>query len=94
MQCSPDLSNQRCDDCLARAISDIGNCCAGKIAASVIKPSCDVRYDNKLFYVPAAPVAPPPPPLLEPQASESSPPPPVAPTEGRQRIVKLNHNLA
>lgn len=87
MQCSPDLSYQGCDVCLARAISDIGNCCAGKIAARVIKPSCDVRYDNKLFYDPAAPVAPPPSPLGS-QAPESSPSPPAAPTEGRRRIAK------
>ncbi|KAJ9136288.1 hypothetical protein P3X46_033380 [Hevea brasiliensis] len=68
-QCTPDLSTQQCDECLAGAIQEIPNCCAGRIGASIIKPSCEVRFDNRLFYVLASNAPPPSPPI--------SPPPPL-----------------
>ncbi|KAF2305016.1 hypothetical protein GH714_001081 [Hevea brasiliensis] len=68
-QCTPDLTTQQCDACLAGAIQEIPNCCAGRIGASIIKPSCEVRFDNRLFYVLASNAPPPSPPI--------SPPPPL-----------------
>ncbi|WCJ20326.1 cysteine-rich RLK (RECEPTOR-like protein kinase) 29 [Euphorbia peplus] len=50
MQCSPDLSGQKCDECLAQTIIGIADCCSGKFAGSVIKPSCEVMFANKLFF--------------------------------------------
>ncbi|EEF31686.1 kinase, putative [Ricinus communis] len=92
MQCSPDLSFQGCDQCLSEAISNIGSCCAGFTSASVIKPSCDVRYDIKLFYDPTASTPPqaPPPRQASPVPEPPPPPPPPEPqTEGRH-ILESN----
>ncbi|KDP20815.1 hypothetical protein JCGZ_21286 [Jatropha curcas] len=64
-ECSPDLSSQECDDCLAQAIRDIPGCCAGSLGAQIIKPSCNVRFDNRFFYQlpsPSSPAVPLPPP--------------------------------
>ncbi|XP_058754093.1 cysteine-rich receptor-like protein kinase 29 [Vicia villosa] len=50
VQCTPDLSSQDCNDCLEGAISQIPTCCDKKIGARVIKPSCNIRYENYRFY--------------------------------------------
>ena len=39
VQCTPDLSQQDCFDCLDRAVSQIPNCCNGKIGGRVLTPS-------------------------------------------------------
>ncbi|KAF7811119.1 putative receptor-like protein kinase [Senna tora] len=53
VQCTPDLSHQDCSDCLVKAISRIPNCCETKTGGSVIKLSCNIRFDNARFYDPA-----------------------------------------
>ncbi|WCJ20324.1 cysteine-rich RLK (RECEPTOR-like protein kinase) 26 [Euphorbia peplus] len=73
MQCSPDLSGQQCDDCLGQAIGGIADCCAGRKGGVVNKPSCQVRFEDQLFYQ-LTPSGTPLPPA-------TSPPPP--PTEGK-----------
>ncbi|XP_050212581.1 cysteine-rich receptor-like protein kinase 44 [Mercurialis annua] len=80
MQCSPDLSPQRCDECLSEVISYIINTFSGKIAVSSIAPSCDVRFDNKLFYDPSVATSPPPPAPQESPVPELPPPPPPEPS--------------
>ncbi|XP_030937654.1 putative receptor-like protein kinase At4g00960 isoform X2 [Quercus lobata] len=50
VQCTPDLSDQDCRDCLFGAMEDIRNYCAGKQRGIVIKPSCNLRFDVALFY--------------------------------------------
>ena len=50
VQCTPDLSDQDCRDCLFGAMEDIRNYCAGKQRGRVIKPSCNLRFDVALFY--------------------------------------------
>ncbi|CAK8573784.1 unnamed protein product [Lathyrus sativus] len=52
VQCVPDLSGQDCNDCLVRAISEIPNCCTGKMGGHVLKPSCRLRFDPYRFYSP------------------------------------------
>ncbi|XP_071714121.1 cysteine-rich receptor-like protein kinase 7 [Rutidosis leptorrhynchoides] len=50
MQCTPDLSENQCYNCLDAAIRQIPNCCQGKRGARVLFPSCNLRYeDNKFF---------------------------------------------
>ncbi|XP_054787225.1 cysteine-rich receptor-like protein kinase 44 isoform X3 [Prosopis cineraria] len=72
VQCTPDLSQQDCFDCLTKAISEFLNCCTTKRGARVIKPSCNVRYENFRFYEPMAKDSPPPPsPSLPPPTSAS-----------------------
>jgi len=50
VQCTPDLSEQDCNDCLERAISEIPTCCNNKIGGRVVKPSCNIRYETSRFY--------------------------------------------
>ncbi|XP_054787232.1 cysteine-rich repeat secretory protein 38-like [Prosopis cineraria] len=50
VQCTPDLSQQDCYGCLTGAISEIPNCCSTKTGGRIIKPSCNIRYDNYRFY--------------------------------------------
>ena len=50
VQCTPDLSDQDCRDCLFGAMEDIRNYCAGKQRGRVIKPSYNLRFDVALFY--------------------------------------------
>ncbi|KAK7391010.1 hypothetical protein VNO78_19288 [Psophocarpus tetragonolobus] len=60
LQCTPDLSEQQCNDCLVRAISDISSCCAGKTSGRIGKPSCNLRFDTSPFYDSAVDTSPPP----------------------------------
>ncbi|RZB89080.1 Cysteine-rich receptor-like protein kinase 26 isoform B [Glycine soja] len=80
LQCTPDLSEQQCNNCLVRAITDISSCCAGRTSGRIGKPSCNLRFDTSPFYDSAADASPP---LSPPQAP--SPPPPsdtnTAPSE-------------
>lgn len=67
VQCTPDLSELQCSDCLDRAIGEIPNCCSGKIGGRVLKPSCNFRFETERFYDPTA---------------NSPPPSPAPPAEG------------
>ncbi|ESW15154.1 hypothetical protein PHAVU_007G048900 [Phaseolus vulgaris] len=65
VQCTPDLSQQRCTQCLDTAISEIPNCCNGKIGGRVLRPSCNIRFQTNSFYgnpttLDTDPEAPPP----------------------------------
>ncbi|XP_050258378.1 cysteine-rich receptor-like protein kinase 44 isoform X3 [Quercus robur] len=81
MQCTPDLSDQDCSDCLTGAMGDIPNCCDGKQGGRVIRPSCNLRFEVGLFYDPTADnasspsLSPPPPPVpsASPPASNNTP---------------------
>ena len=67
MQCTPDLSEQDCSDCLGGVMGGIPNCCNGKQGGRVVGPSCNLRYEVYLFYDPTAdptPPSPSPPPSL------------------------------
>ncbi|XP_028221461.1 cysteine-rich repeat secretory protein 38-like [Glycine soja] len=48
VQCTPDLSQQDCKQCLDRvAISQIPSCCNGKImGGKVLTPSCNARFET------------------------------------------------
>ncbi|KAE9618636.1 putative protein kinase RLK-Pelle-DLSV family [Lupinus albus] len=68
LQCTPDLSEQECNDCLVGSITDISSCCSGRINGRIGKPSCNLRFDTSPFYdstvnnsQPSAPQVPPPP---------------------------------
>ena len=80
VQCTPDLSELECNDCLVGAISDISQCCSGRRRGRIFKPSCNLRFDLTPYYDPAA-VAPSP---LPPQAS---PPPPSTNTGSTEGTI-------
>ncbi|KAM6585131.1 hypothetical protein CsatB_012133 [Cannabis sativa] len=50
VQCTPDLSEQQCINCLNNVYEQIPTCCSGKVGCRVIVPSCSVRYEKDLFY--------------------------------------------
>ena len=58
VQCTPDLSEQDCNNCLDGAISDIPRCCDNKIGGRVLKPSCNIRYETSSFYDPTPAIDP------------------------------------
>ncbi|KAL9317352.1 hypothetical protein ACSQ67_013869 [Phaseolus vulgaris] len=65
VQCTPDLSQQECTQCLDGAISEIPTCCNGKVGGRVLRPSCNIRFETYSFYgatttLDPDPEAPPP----------------------------------
>ncbi|XP_062088334.1 cysteine-rich receptor-like protein kinase 29 [Humulus lupulus] len=49
-QCTPDMDQISCTNCLEHAFEVYQNCCVGKIGASVFGTNCRFRYEDKLFY--------------------------------------------
>ncbi|XP_019162741.1 PREDICTED: putative receptor-like protein kinase At4g00960 [Ipomoea nil] len=51
VQCSPELSAKDCSDCLTSAFGDLRKCpCHGKRRGGIIRPSCNLRYENYSFF--------------------------------------------
>ncbi|WRX26157.1 Serine-threonine/tyrosine-protein kinase [Theobroma cacao] len=69
VQCTPDLSEEECDECLNVAKEGIGSCCEGKMGCRVLRPSCFLRFESSQFYQTPVPLPSPPP------SPTSSPPP-------------------
>uniref|UniRef100_A0A2N9GGZ5 Uncharacterized protein n=1 Tax=Fagus sylvatica TaxID=28930 RepID=A0A2N9GGZ5_FAGSY len=72
VQCTPDLSQQDCSDCLAGAIGDFPLCCDGRQGGRVIRPSCNFRFESSLFYDNTADNSSPPPPPPPPPSTNTS----------------------
>ncbi|KAI3680572.1 hypothetical protein L6452_35345 [Arctium lappa] len=76
LQCTPDLSEDQCYNCLNSAMQQIRNCCDSKRGGRVVFPSCNLRYEDYRFFNDTVALAPPPSPSPPPP-----PPPPSPPTE-------------
>ncbi|KAF5472868.1 hypothetical protein F2P56_009537 [Juglans regia] len=50
LQCTPDLNQQECSDCLNQSIAKVPTCCNSSPGVRVLTPSCNVRYENYHFY--------------------------------------------
>ncbi|XP_062087487.1 cysteine-rich receptor-like protein kinase 29 [Humulus lupulus] len=50
VQCTPELSQVDCNNCLDDAFGYIPGCCDGKIGGQLLGPSCKFRYEEYLFY--------------------------------------------
>ncbi|XP_061353840.1 cysteine-rich receptor-like protein kinase 44 [Gastrolobium bilobum] len=87
LQCTPDLSEQQCNDCLVRTISEISTCCAGKTAGRIGRPSCNLRFDTSPFYDSTADASPP---QVPPAPPPSPPPPPPSVTNTTSTGGKSN----
>jgi hypothetical protein len=69
VQCTPDLSEQQCNNCLFWAIQRLPQKSSGREGGRVITPSCNIRFEIFLFYdstvaastSPSVSVSPPPP---------------------------------
>ncbi|KAL8249228.1 hypothetical protein R6Q59_006096 [Mikania micrantha] len=76
VQCTPDLSQQQCSDCLEDAINQISNMMNGKVGGRILLPMCNFRYERYQFFNQTARLGPPsPPPVLQPSPPVQSPPP-------------------
>ncbi|KAL3575962.1 hypothetical protein D5086_021245 [Populus alba] len=60
VQCTPDLTQPQCSDCLNRAIKLIPTCCSKRQGGRVVSPSCHFRYEKDPFYDLASTSPPPP----------------------------------
>uniref|UniRef100_A0A7N2RAN1 Uncharacterized protein n=1 Tax=Quercus lobata TaxID=97700 RepID=A0A7N2RAN1_QUELO len=55
VQCTPDLSEQDCTNCLLIAIAAYPQYCTGKVGRSVLLTSCKIRYEDYSFHSTTAP---------------------------------------
>nr|XP_029146260.1 putative receptor-like protein kinase At4g00960 [Arachis hypogaea] len=67
VQCTPDLSGEDCDNCIAQSIERISkDCCKDSMGGRVVRPSCFMRFETSYqFYGPTA-YTPPSPPAPQP----------------------------
>ncbi|KAM5588568.1 cysteine-rich receptor-like protein kinase 29 [Rosa sericea] len=75
VQCTPDISELECNDCLDGAFGDIPICCDGKRGGRVVGPSCNFRYEAYRFFstsVVALPSPPLPSPISPPPSTNTS----------------------
>ncbi|GJX28672.1 putative receptor-like protein kinase [Tanacetum coccineum] len=80
VQCSPDLLNQQCNDCLNDVINQFLIQYSGKIGGRTLLPMCNFRYEIYPFFNVSTLAIPPPPsslPAPPPNVQVSSPPPGV-----------------
>ncbi|KAK3431818.1 hypothetical protein EUGRSUZ_E03582 [Eucalyptus grandis] len=76
VQCTPDLTEQQCSDCLVVGVQEIRGCCVRYTGGRFMVPSCLILYEtNHRFFDPVSepPPLPPPPPSQE---RDAMPPPP------------------
>ncbi|GLT99887.1 hypothetical protein SLE2022_172940 [Rubroshorea leprosula] len=50
VQCTPDLSQPQCNECLCDAIGQIPDCCDGWQGVRIFGPSCNLRFEISPFY--------------------------------------------
>ncbi|OAO97947.1 CRK28 [Arabidopsis thaliana] len=69
--CTPDLSEQDCNDCLVFGFEKIPGCCAGQVGLRWFFPSCSYRFETWRFYEFDADLEPDPP-AIQPADSPTS----------------------
>lgn len=82
MQCTPDISQAQCLDCLQVVAGVVQTWCPGKIGARIIRPNCFLRYEIVSFFnstavsrvsqSPRPPPTPPSPPSLSPNTTTNA----------------------
>ncbi|XP_050157381.1 cysteine-rich receptor-like protein kinase 29 isoform X1 [Malus sylvestris] len=72
-QCTPDLPEQRCIDCIEYASGGLGSCCNGSIGVRAVTPSCSLRYESNPFVGDTNETPPASPPLAPPPANTTIP---------------------
>ncbi|KAJ6292231.1 hypothetical protein OIU78_024409 [Salix suchowensis] len=94
MQCTPDVSQSNCGECLQQSVDDYKSCCYSYQGGVVQKPNCFFRWDlypyYNLFFSPSPPASPSPPPPASPSPPfiDSSPPPTsITITKGKENTT-------
>ncbi|KAI4312933.1 hypothetical protein MLD38_037719 [Melastoma candidum] len=86
VQCSPDLSDQQCSDCLVQLTGMLqSGQVSGKVGARLLWPSCQLRYETYRFFDPT--ISLPSPPL--PPATAVIPPTSTPPDEEDDDVVMV-----
>ncbi|CAJ1977299.1 unnamed protein product [Sphenostylis stenocarpa] len=75
-QCTPDLSDVECDNCLLQSIEEVPRCCDNSAGARIVRPSCYLRYETSFLFYGA------------PAFESSAPPPPITP-EGKSNTTTI-----
>ncbi|CAN8314101.1 unnamed protein product [Cochlearia groenlandica] len=70
-QCTPDLSEQDCNDCLIVGFERISKCCDGQLGLRWFSPSCNFRFETGRFYEFESDLEPDPPVDSPPSASRT-----------------------
>lgn len=50
LQCTPDLSEGECENCLQRGVRNSESCCDSAAGVRMLMPSCFIRYESYSFY--------------------------------------------
>ncbi|CAB4293742.1 unnamed protein product [Prunus armeniaca] len=50
LECTPDIDKQNCSSCLKQSVTEIPICCGGRNGGRVLRPSCNLRYENNSFF--------------------------------------------
>jgi hypothetical protein len=86
LQCTPDLDEQECSNCLNQTIRYLPECCGGHTkGARVLTSSCNLRYEDYIFYDTTPDDLPP--------SSYLPPPPRPAAAEGTLLFSKLFYSM-
>ncbi|KAK7405577.1 hypothetical protein VNO78_07025 [Psophocarpus tetragonolobus] len=51
VQCSRDLTNEGCRQCLEAMLTQVPICCGQKIGWLILSGTCMIRYDHQMFYL-------------------------------------------
>ncbi|KAJ6725310.1 CYSTEINE-RICH RECEPTOR-LIKE PROTEIN KINASE 26 [Salix viminalis] len=99
MQCTPDVSQSNCGECLQQSVDYYKSCCYSYQGGVVQKPNCFFRWDLYPYYnlfpqvtspspSPSPPPPPPPPASPSPPFIVSSPPPTsITITKGKENTT-------
>ncbi|XP_056172025.1 cysteine-rich receptor-like protein kinase 29 [Syzygium oleosum] len=91
VQCTPDLTEQQCSNCLVLGVQEIRDCCDRYTGGRFMVPSCMILYEtNHRFFDPVSePLPSPSPPLPPPPSQEADvlPPPPVGKSNSTRTVV-------
>ncbi|KAJ6416440.1 hypothetical protein OIU84_002325 [Salix udensis] len=89
MQCTPDVSQSNCGECLQQSVDDYKSCCYSYQGGGVKKPNCFFRWDLYPYYNLFPQVTSPPPPASpSPPFIVSSPPPTsITITKGKENTT-------
>ncbi|GAB2259667.1 hypothetical protein Droror1_Dr00010522 [Drosera rotundifolia] len=71
MQCTPDLSESDCYNCLEVAVDRIRSCIGGLTGGRVLQPSCNLRYEQYIFWDSSYNAVPAPAPAILPSSGSN-----------------------